>query len=402
MHINYLNYKNKGMQRFANMLFTVLCISILMQGNKMIDIPNIITLSILLIGGAIVILSNNIKVFYESSMVFFCIMLTFLMILISFVNPRYFDCFMAWKGTFNFYVFILIAFIYTSLTSKNNKYWIIVNRISDISVFILFIQLITFKILGIELHNLNIYGNLLFNAVESGVQYRPSAFFSEPSHLAEFLLLSYYYYLYIDRNLKRICLYSVAIVISTSGLGIVGALFLLSLYFFTFDKNISFNGFSKILLMLIRICLIFIMMFVFVVIYGFMIESNHWLIQRLVKGATIEVRVFRSFDIFRRMDTFEKFFGVGLQNQGNYLNHYAIISKYDTPGSLINREYAQTIGYILVTTGVIGIISYMLGWVKIIFNYNYKIKILVFLFLFLCLASNMLTRNIYILFLIMI
>lgn len=406
LNIDRINYKKTNTRfNFLIALFIFLIASILIEGHMGVDFFNKVSYGILLYGALIYIASTTSKLFYEPYMLIFCIIIFLLTVILSFSGSQYFSYLSAFKGVIFYCGFVIIAFIMSSDKNNEAKFWKIINTTTKITLVLLLIQSSLYFIFQIRLHEFPIIGEWLFKAFEIGGKYRPCAIFSEPSHLAEFVLLSFYYSLFIERNFKLICFYSLGLIITTSGLGIIGGLLLWIIYIFTNKKETSTRNFishKKGIRILIRILVIFVTVYVGIRFYVFMLGSDNWLLQRLASGGTIDARVYRSFDIFGSMNTFEKIFGVGIQNQANYLNYNGIISVFDNVDTLGNREYAQTLGYILCTTGIIGCTVFIFGWVRMFFKSEYVTKCLIAFFLFICLVSNVFTRYIMILYMVMI
>ena len=131
-------------------------------------------------------------------------------------------------------------------------------------------------------------------------------------------------------------------------------------------------------------------------------SSSWWVIQRIMSGGTSSARIWRSFDLYGIMDFWEKTFGIGNQNQALYLNYHQIVLPHDTSETLANREFAQTLGYVLCTTGLIGFGAFLYPFVKMVITQDYRVKTLVLMFLFVCFTCCIFARHIFGVYLVMI
>ncbi|MEA4973591.1 hypothetical protein SDC9_59938 [bioreactor metagenome] len=395
----YIKKINLSMNKI--LFFMILLVSII-QGHTNVPtyIYNIIYLMVFLIGITVILCTHK-KLFINTEILIFSILILLLTLLTTVFARGYFSLLSAVKGLTSFYIFVGITFIFLSYDKYAEEYWKMINMLAQFAIFLVIIQSVLYYSLDFKLHLLPVIGNCFFRAFETSSHFRPSSLFSEPSHLAEFVLLSLYYYLYIKKKFLVVFFYLLGLIFSTSGLGIVGSLALLLGYFITYSTDLKFK-YQKILVFFSKLVLIILLFvfFWFVFMVGF--ESKNWLINRLISGATVDARVLRSIDIFSKIGSVEKITGVGLQNLANYINYHGIISEYNNISTLQNKEYAQTLGYILVTTGAIGFAVFMSVWIKLICKGDKKVRIITLLFLFVCLVSNVLTRAIFIVYLVQV
>lgn len=387
-----------------NILFLILVISTLIQGHKnIVALDNIINI-VLISGSILYILINKKNIYCDRYLIIFIFFMVTSTCIIGLLNPNYFSFEGALKGVISFIEFIFIVFILSGNKCNKKLFWSIINKISKITIFIVIFQSLLYYGLGIKLHDIPFIGEWIFKAFEMNQKYRPCAFFSEPSHLSEFVLLSCYYYIFIENNFKTIIFYCIGIFFSTSGIGIIGIAILMSIYLIIGEKfnNKDYSNKRKFFILLSKITIILAVCLLIGDIYTGMLTSENWLLNRLASGGTFDVRVLRSFDIFGNLNIREQIFGIGLQNQANYLNYYNIVSKYDIADTLSGREYAQTWGYILVTLGVTGLVAFLIPWIRILHRGSKESKVLVILFVYICMMSNMMTRNIIIVYMVMI
>lgn len=245
---------------------------------------------------------------------------------------------------------------------------------------------------GIELFRIPILGEFLFTACRFNTSYRMCSLFSEPSHLAEFVMISLFYFLYIRPNYRNALLITVALVLSTSSLGIGGSVLLWGLLMV---KRGGRRAGAKIALVLTGMTAAIAGIF-------WLTYSDHWLAARLLSGGSYSVRVLRSLELFAQMTPVERVFGIGLQNQALYLSHHGIILASDTAETLLSREFAQTLGYILCTTGLLGCLAYVSLWVSPVLHGRALGWRYVVLFAFVSITCCILSRPIMVLYLCML
>lgn len=273
--------------------------------------------------------------------------------------------------------------------------WNVVNFFSMFASVCLILQMALYMV-GIRLDQMPILADTFFKAWEFTDKFRPCSLFSEPSHFAELALLSLYYYLLVSRNIRKAAILTAALLLSTSNLGIVGVAMLFVLYVINLDRNAHISSRIKYA----------VIMLTFLLGIGVMIwinNSSNWVAVRLLEGGTSSVRVMRSFELYDIMSLFEKLFGIGIQNQAIYLNYHSIILPSDSLDIVLqNREFAQTLGYILCTTGALGFCVFMFPFVRMLMKSDYRIKSLCLLFLFVCFTCCIFSRQIFGIYLIMI
>lgn len=273
--------------------------------------------------------------------------------------------------------------------------WHVINLVSLFAVACLYVQIV-FRLVGIRLDKIPMFANSLFKAWEFTTSFRPCAVFSEPSHLAELCLLSTFYYLLIDKNLRRAIVLIGGMIFSTSALGILGSVFLMTLYVITLDRNSHLGSIKKWLIILTA-------MVVCIVVLLWVANTDNWVVERILAGGTSSTRIWRAFDLFFEMDSMEKLVGIGIQNAEIYLNHYQIILDHDTYETIkVNREFMQTLGYILCTTGILGFGAFLYSVVRMLITMDYKVKYLCLLFLFVCFTCCIFSRQIFAVYLIAI
>lgn len=262
---------------------------------------------------------------------------------------------------------------------------------------VLIIAQYALKLFGIRLDRLGVISDYLFKAWEFNSRlYRPCGMFSEPSHFAEVALLSLFSYLFLEKNYKKAAVVLVALALSTSSLGILGSIMIVILYVLGLDQYTNVKKGIKGI----------IVFFAFLIVIAgawWASESTSIVAQRIFSGGTVSVRMFRSFELYAIQDPFSKIFGIGLQNQELYLNYHNIILPSDTYETIErHREFAQTFGYMLCTTGLLGLIGFWKTFWKMAWKNTWKVKSLIVLFLATCLVCCNLTRISFLLYLLAI
>lgn len=278
----------------------------------------------------------------------------------------------------------------------NGKYlWSVVNFISILASVCLILQMACYTV-GIRLDQIPFLSDTFFKAWQFGEKFRPCSLFSEPSHFAELALLSLCYYLLIKPNLGKAVILAAALILSTSNLGIIGTAMLFVLYVLNLNRYSNVSQTKKYTIIL----------FAFLLGSGAMLwinTSSSWVASRLLDGGSSSVRILRSFELYDIMDLFEKLFGIGIQNQEIYLNYHSIILPSDSLQTVFqNREFAQTLGYILCTTGALGFFAFVFPFLKMIFKADYRLKCICLLFLFVCLTCCIFSRHIFLIYLILV
>ena len=88
------------------------------------------------------------------------------------------------------------------------------------------------------------------------------------------------------------------------------------------------------------------------------------LIQRSIKGASLEHRVFRGFIIYDTLDPIHQLFGVGLNNHAAYIEANGIVTAYDE--ETVRFSAIADISNRLITSGAVGLVA-MAGFVIAMF-----------------------------------
>lgn len=320
----------------------------------------------------------------------------FFLIVLEFLNySAYFQITNALKALLFFACMVLWAMLAAAHEKNYKYYWQCINSVSLIASVLICTVFLSFHT-GLHLNELPVVGDVLFNAWEFRTSYRPAGLFSEASHFAEFALISVFYYLFKRKYVHAFFIIG-AIFLSTSLLGIVGSLLIWMMHILTDNqpmpnqktqwRKLLFIGGTMVAVVAALFCLT---------------TSDSWLANRLLSGGTYGLRVIRSWEIFNSMDIRRKLIGVGLQNQANYLNYYHIVLPHDNIETLANREFGQTLGYILCTTGLIGCSMFCLLIVNYFAKAEIRSKCFILLFLYILLTCCIFSRQIFMVYLLVI
>lgn len=287
---------------------------------------------------------------------------------------------------------LMIAVLVIIINNKNAKLvWKIINITAVVSSWLILIQE-TFYLLGIRLDEISGL-TYLFKGWKFQF-YRPCGPFSEPSHFAELGLLSLFYYMLVERNLKKSILLLLALFISTSSLGILGGVLVVCMYLLSLGVLKDMKRYLRISVYIISIVgLVFLMFWVN--------STDNLVVMRILRGGSSSVRISRSFELFNELDMEHKIIGIGVQNQELYLNANNIILPSDNIETTTNnREFAQTFGYILCCTGIIGAIAFWLPLIKSVMRRGIYLKMFLILFFVVCIACCIFARTMFLMYLI--
>lgn len=302
-----------------------------------------------------------------------------------FGNKLHYNIFASLRSIFYYGMYVYCGFYIAYKYKKTDTIFTWIHRISVCAVAIVITQYALYLV-GIHLNQIAFFGQYLFHAVDTSWYFRPSAFFSEPSYLAEIVLLDLYNSLYRKRNKWYAVADLLALALSTSSLGIVFGYGLL--LWWAVSQTIVKN---KILNFLIKVGLI--VSFVAGLVKFLAYTGDNRIINRILNGATISQRTLRAFEIYGRLSPLEKIFGIGMQNLSNYLNYNSISLVNEGIDTLMNKEFAQSFGYILCTLGGLGIIGFCSLILYFLCKIPFKENSIVVLFLAMSLTASLVTRQ---------
>ena len=387
-----INYRKFLSEKYTiNSLLYILptiltCLCVVRNQHEFFSLPYTIMLLLLLLWGFF--WRNRFNLYYLKENIPFFITL-FLCFMLQFINNKdYFDSIEAVKGIL---IYIITICVCSFFINKRYYlyYWEIINFFSLMGSICIILQATLFKI-GIRLDNIQVFKETLFNAWEFDRSFRPCGLFSEPSHFAELATISLFYYLFIKRSEKKLIVISLGLIMSTSMLGIMSIPILLGIYILTLKKATFIH---KLFIGIITLVLL-------MGIYYYFIADYSWLNERIFLGGTFGNRTLRSIEIFNRLDFWESLYGIGLQNQTFFLNYMGIILESDAFDTLENREYAQTLGYILCTNGIIGFVVFYMQFILIWKKSELTTKVFLIWFSIILSTCCILTRPIFVIYLV--
>lgn len=308
----------------------------------------------------------------------------------TFSGFSYFNLFVHIRQVLYLILFVYCGYYLAYKNQGNSLIFKTVHYISLIAAWVIIFQGVLQRT-GIYLNRITFFSETLFQATDTSRYFRPSGFFSEPSYFAEICLIDIFYCLFKKRNLKVVLIEVIALALSTSSLGIVFAYSLFVIWACT--QKITRNRYIDFLIKAIMISVLLAAIILFV---GY--QGDNAIILRIQKGATIKQRTLRSFEIFGKLDDVHKFFGIGMQNLTRYLNEYSITLVNDGVDTIVNKEFAQSFGYILCTLGIPGAITFVGFLASLFIKCKGKNKYFFILIIELCLTASLITRMIFVLY----
>lgn len=220
---------------------------------------------------------------------------------------------------------------------------------------------------------------------------RPAGFLCEPAHCAQLLsttLLLNIFPFYGKKSLKRIFLYSVALVCTTSVNAIV---FLLVDYFlWALQKLRTYRKCEWINVILIGILLLVVGGVLYIKIPFVQLVVNRLFTIGKKGTSSASVRVMRGFAFFGAMPTMGKLFGMGFGNFLGYRDAFGIWTSYE-----MEKEYMAMDMYVVTSVGIIGTIILITAIYKGLKNKGIQSKCLMFLFLIMGLSSSVYSTPVY-------
>lgn len=268
--------------------------------------------------------------------------------------------------------YIFYIFTATFISSLYFDFNLFIKRYRKVVLFattFLFIQIILFNfkgyilmgtIPGLKISNPGYSEDVMRNLYS--YFHRPSSIFLEPGYFAQYTLPYLAFLLFNNGESSKITkikfieimFVTIGIILTTSGQGIMIALFIWGIWFMTKfynhkDKKIN-------LLFFLGIC-------AFIVSIPIILKVP--IVERSVArlfgspGSSSSSRIFRGFHIYNQLDPLYKVIGVGYGNVGAHIVYKGIYTIYDT--GFILSEYMNSIAYILVNLGMVGFV--LMAWV---------------------------------------
>lgn len=380
-------YRYSTKIRISNLILACCLLCVCMTGHQglgpFISLLNYAVYALLILA----VFQERLHITWEFALVvgFTCIAAVLNLIYNVFGSKPHFAFVNSVKAVIYYLMFIYCGYYIALKFYRTDTLFKWIHRISFWAVSIVIAQSILHRF-GIYLNRLPVVGRYLFHAVDTVRYFRPSAFFSEPSYLAEVVLLDLYINLYIKRDLRRAAVDFLGLLISTSSLGIVFGFALIVWWVLTnqISKNKLVNTALKVTMLAACSGVLF---------YFLTYTGTNAIINRILNGATLSQRTLRSFELYSKMQPAERFFGIGMQNLGRYINTYTITLVHEGMDTMINKEFAQSFGYILCTLGVFGVLGYSVLLILPFKKLSKKTNGIGILMICLSLTASLITRQ---------
>lgn len=248
-----------------------------------------------------------------------------------------------------------------------------------------FIQYIVYNLTGTILpwyfsflpvkYGVNLIENSNYYFSEFG--YRFSGLFSEPAHFSQYIAIALMVTIFYKPE---------SFIMSKSIRIFISIIFILALLL-----NGSGTGFAMILFILVLVILnrndeslkikLLKIIFLFLVITFLLYIGSHQILttglSRILSSSELSsgnIRVLRPFYIFNSLPILSKFIGVGYANYSEYVISSSLVTDYEMS---LNSAWTNTIGYILVGSGIIGFSFYIFFIFYLLRNTKYLYKYLV-------------------------
>ena len=165
-------------------------------------------------------------------------------------------------------------------------------------------------------------------------------------------------------------MFSFVLLLNGSGTGFAMILFITVIFFVNAkSKNLSSLLLKYSLLAIVSVVLLFISKN----------ESLNLGLERIMSTSelsTSNIRIFRPFNIFSNLPFLNKIIGVGYANYSEYVINSHLASNFELS---IESAWTNTIGYILVGSGAIGMFFYLNFYIHLLIRTKYFYRYLVLL-----------------------
>lgn len=299
-------------------------------------------------------------------------------LLILFIAPIYLDKVIIMKSLIFFAIYYYILIISINVLDREHfyKYY---KAIAIIIVLILYYQVFTYFIMG------NAFTNRYIYYISRGNRF--SSVFNEPTAFAAYLIPL----LIISIERREIIFSSiliVALILSTSSLGIISCFFII-LYFLL--KNINdIKKSKKLKNILYNISFIII---IFFIIFQFFYSDFYSFAKDKILNIDYKenVRFSKGFIIYYLTPLTIKIFGTGIGNVASYSRAKGIFLPYAAEGfySAGGSEYMNSIPYSFLAFGIIGGILFLIQIFNLFKIIDKKYRIMPYIFLFFMLVTSM-------------
>lgn len=303
------------------------------------------------------------------------------------------DWFFKWARIFIYsYTLLILTYRYLDLSCCVKMFQYVGCIVSIVQIlqsvmWYIFKIPIVFIIPGAKLHySISEYSEYINHIMNyGGALWRPSNLFLEPAHFTQFGIIALICCLFIPRNPKMhyAVLISLAIFLSGSGLGVFSTIIVWILFNIgNFNKkSIRYYLFGLLVIISIIIFLVLNEDYFQGILYRFGTVSDSG-------SSTGTLRLLRGISIYSQLPILYQIFGTGFGNLKSYLIGNGITTIYDGDMDLGN-EYMNTFSFILVNTGIIGFVLFILFIAYLLFYCKefYK-KVLLFCWGILCLGTS--------------
>lgn len=304
-----------------------------------------------------------------------------------FAAQPHFDMVASLRQVLFYLLFVYTGYYIAYTNGGSGKLFRWLRNVAVCAAVVIVIQFVL-RYAGIYLNRLPAVGDFFFHAVDTQIYFRPSAFFSEPSYAAEVLILDLYANLFLRRNLRLAALEIVALLISTSALGIVFGSGLVAWWVLT-QRLTRYKAVDLV----IKTAAVAAFLGILVFLFGY--SGDNQTILRLLEGATIRQRTLRAFELYGKLQPLEQIFGIGMQNLARYLQTYGVTLVNEGVDTLVNPEFAQSFGYVLCTLGLLGAVGFCSLFVGAVFRIPPKKRILAAVLFGMSLTCSLISRQIF-------
>lgn len=299
-------------------------------------------------------------------------------LLILFIAPIYLDKVIIMKRLIFFAIYYYILIISINVLDREHfyKYY---KAIAIIIVLILYYQAFTCFIMG------NTFTNKYIYYISTGNRF--SSVFNEPTAFAAYLIP-----LLIISIGRRELIFSliliVALILSTSSLGIISCFFII---FYNFLKNINdIKKSKKLKNILYNISLIII---IFFIIFQFFYSDFYSFAKDKILNINYKqnVRFSKGPIIYSLTPLTAKIFGIGISNIANYCRAKGIFLPYKAEGfySAEGSEYMNALPYSFLAFGIIGGILFLIQLFNLFKIIDKDYRVMPYIFLFFMLVTSM-------------
>lgn len=216
---------------------------------------------------------------------------------------------------------------------------------------------------------------------------KANGFLLEGAHVAQALAIGFLVSYDFDNNdfksIKRAMFFSVSSILSFSASAVFYIAFLWLVIMFRMMKS---NRINK------RISAILMVVLIGAVILALLSVSDRMLsvVGRLFSASNIStadhssyMRLYKGYDYWTKIPLIYQIFGIGF---GNYMSLTFLYN--GTNFDIMNSEYMNSLSYLLISSGIIGIIMLVLVFTKLYRRSNLKGKIAILLLLLFCISSS--------------